>query len=1052
MRDKHQYTKLLDKFKKLEKEKLLLEDRLQKFNELDFSGIERKILRKADVGYWYAIDGSIHHYNSPELLHFMGVLPDTDAHKDPDIIDQYIFSNEAKKISEMRKEAIAEKKDRVLTYRMKGDDGEIANVIERIGCYVTDEHEYVYGYIQDISKWKESENRLTQALIKNRALVEALPDMIFVIDKNGIFKDYYTDDETKLYVSPERVLGSSINELMPKEVADLTLLKVSEVIRTKDKRHYKYDLQFKDHTQYYESQMVPYYKDQVIAVVRNITARVEAERQIVEAEKHTRQLLDVSPVGIFYMETDGRIIYINSAAQDIFGIGNISLPWYSEPFLRQLFKSFTDIEGLLKKLEDSEENNLHFETGFTRKDGKELELNVRMIQQLDNITNKPVLFGYVEDITELVRVNRRFKENEERLKEVQSISKIGYWEFDNQTFEFHGYQDFLKYYSASGVKARMKVEEFIELVHPDDRQRLIDIYDGDIARKSFIVEQFRIIIDNKEIWVEVRSKFKIIDKKKNITQVYGSIQDIGDIKEKEELIKQNENFLQILIEKIPVSVFAKDPKTGKYTIWNKASVHLYGIQREKVLGKTDYDVFPEKMAKLFVERDDEVLKRDVAVEFLEEEIETPGNIGKRIVNSTAVPIKHNGKVRSILGISIDVTEKINVERELMAAKNRAEKSDKQKSRYLANMSHEIRNPMNAILGFSKILAEDERISDEEKHEFISLINTNAKQLLTLISDIIDIAKIENGKLKIFRKSFNLNATLNGLQNIYQKETEDHPDIEIKLEKDLPDKEAYFYTDESRFMQIFNNLISNAIKFTPTGFVRFGYVKEKPDMLSFFVEDIGSGIDAADKEDIFEEFKQLENSDQSNKGKGLGLSISKQLVQYLGGEIWLDTDYDKGARFCFTLPHDENAAKKSGEKLEGDEKPAQKRTYDWSSHKLMIVDDAPDIISFISILLKRTKITTYTATNGKEALQEIEENPDIELILMDIQMPEMNGIEAMKHIKKSNPDIFVIAQTAFAMEGDRERFFEDGFDDYVPKPINKKKLFNKIDYFLKKGNS
>ncbi|HKK66565.1 MAG TPA: ATP-binding protein, partial [Bacteroidales bacterium] len=275
-----------------------------------------------------------------------------------------------------------------------------------------------------------------------------------------------------------------------------------------------------------------------------------------------------------------------------------------------------------------------------------------------------------------------------------------------------------------------------------------------------------------------------------------------------------------------------------------------------------------------------------------------------------------------------------------------------------------------------------------------------------------------------------------------------PQVKIRLETPLSDDKAVIYTDENRFVQIFNNLITNAIKFTKEGEIRIGYEIVSDDKLHFFVKDTGVGIENSQKEQIFEEFHQI---GPSGRGKGLGLSISKQLVTYLGGEIWLKSELGKGSAFFFSLPYDFNKQSDTLETAPLKKAVApetKKNNVDWSDKKVMIVDDAKDVLTFVSILLRKTNVQIDTALTGSEALQKINESDGgYNLILMDIQMPGISGVEALKRIKESHPDLPVFAQTAFALEGDEARFLKKGFDAYIPKPVNRNELLRKMTPFM-----
>ena len=275
------------------------------------------------------------------------------------------------------------------------------------------------------------------------------------------------------------------------------------------------------------------------------------------------------------------------------------------------------------------------------------------------------------------------------------------------------------------------------------------------------------------------------------------------------------------MEKIPVAVFLKDAETRQYTLWNKAAEELFEIEKDMVIGNVDDMIHPQKLAEMLKVRDDQCLSSGIALEFIDEKI----NIAEKekYINLFQIPLSLTGQYEAVVGIAIDNSNKKLIEQELLNAKEVAEKSDDLKSSFLANMSHEIRNPMNSIVGFSKILVEDDKLSSEEKTEFIELINSNANQLLRLLSDIIDIAKIENNELKIFKQEFSANTKLRHLKSMFEQNLKDNKkdDVVVEVALELPDDNCLVNTDEQRFQQIMNNLLSNAMRFTDHGKITLG---------------------------------------------------------------------------------------------------------------------------------------------------------------------------------------------------------------------------------------
>jgi signal transduction histidine kinase/ligand-binding sensor domain-containing protein len=385
--------------------------------------------------------------------------------------------------------------------------------------------------------------------------------------------------------------------------------------------------------------------------------------------------------------------------------------------------------------------------------------------------------------------------------------------------------------------------------------------------------------------------------------------------------------------------------------------------------------------------------------------------------------------------------------DLEVAKEKAEQSDKLKSAFLANMSHEIRTPMNAIIGFSHLL-NDPDIGDENKSEIVSHITHNSDTLLNLIDDIIDISKIEAGQLEISKRESKINSILNELLNTFleKKKHLNKENLEIKLNSGNDDSNFSILSDPLRIQQVITNLMDNALKFTNDGFVEFGYNVEtdieNPSII-FYVKDTGIGLSEIDQKKIFNRFTKLEDDRRKlYRGAGLGLAICKNIAELLDGEIWVTSKINLGSQFYFKIPFH----KFSETNTDNNKSETSIKTYSWPNKSILVAEDEESNFRYIEMLLSQTNVNLLHAKNGNEAI-DLFLNNKLDLILMDIKMPELDGLEAVKEIRKTDTNIPIIAQTAFAMENDEIQSIEAGCSNYISKPIRKEKLLQLMKRYL-----
>ncbi len=398
-----------------------------------------------------------------------------------------------------------------------------------------------------------------------------------------------------------------------------------------------------------------------------------------------------------------------------------------------------------------------------------------------------------------------------------------------------------------------------------------------------------------------------------------------------------------------------------------------------------------------------------------------------------------------MGYAEEEEQRKRAEGELRIAKDKAEESDRLKSTFLANMSHEIRTPMNAIVGFAGMLSDPE-LSYDDRQRFTDIIQSRSDDLMHLINDLLDISRIESGNATVVKTVVSLNDILDEMEAVFRQKTEKNniTDIVITAEKKLPRRQAIIRTDGFILKQVFSNLIDNAIKFTETGSIRFGYNIPEEGMLSCYVTDTGIGISPENQKIIFEHFRQavLQNPKKLYGGTGLGLSICKGSLALLGGKIWVESTPGEGSTFRFSFPF-EQERETSQDPASGKGIVATEDIYNWSGKKFLLVEDEQSNMDYLNIILKQTGADLTSVYSGKELRAQFENIALFDLVLLDVRLPDASGWELAKEIKRLRPGLPVISQTAYAMSTDREKSKEAGCEGYISKPILKKELYKII---------
>ena len=484
--------------------------------------------------------------------------------------------------------------------------------------------------------------------------------------------------------------------------------------------------------------------------------------------------------------------------------------------------------------------------------------------------------------------------------------------------------------------------------------------------------------------------------------------------------------------------------------WDKWMFKIYGIKRED-FGEA-YEAWKKGVHPQDIEKANEEVEQAIRgeKEFDSEfRIIRPDGDVRYIQANAAIVRNKQGQAIRMIGINYDITRTKRAEKELIAAKEKAEESDRLKSAFLANMSHEIRTPMNGILGFASLL-HDPELSGNEIKIYSDIIQRSGKRMLNIINDLMDISKIEAGQMDVSFSAVDIMELIDYLYNFFKLEIE-NKGLQLYLKITKTKKPVILWTDKEKLSAILSNLIKNAFKYTHRGHIEIGFTLEEdgnndPSSISFYVKDTGIGIPEDRHSAIFERFVQADIEDKTaSEGAGLGLAISKAYAEMIHGHIWVESQFGKGSKFCLSLPYQEQ--KTSNKPLNTEKIIVSGTQADPLKLKILIAEDDETSQEHLSILLEDIADTIIHVNNGKDAVEEYRKNPDIDLVLMDLKMPIMNGFEATTSIRAFNSELIIIAQTAYALAGDREKAINAGCTDYITKPINKDTLFELLHFYF-----
>jgi len=507
-----------------------------------------------------------------------------------------------------------------------------------------------------------------------------------------------------------------------------------------------------------------------------------------------------------------------------------------------------------------------------------------------------------------------------------------------------------------------------------------------------------------------------------------NLRDITIQKQAEIALQKNEERFRVALSDSSIIVWQQD--LNLHYTWSCNAQNF--LKTNEIIGKTDKELIENRVElQQLIKIKQSVINTQTGTS---EEVQTIRNQSPYYYKLNVEPFYDiNNKLKGITCMALNITELKVAYKKLEIAVQKAKESDKLKSAFLANMSHEIRTPMNGIMGFTDLLKKPE-LSGERQQEFINIIQESGERMLNIIDELVDIAKIEAGQEEIHKSEFLLNEILTNLHAFFSNESS-NKGITFTINKNINDSASVIITDKTKLNQILTNLIKNAIKYTDKGTIELGYTINY-NMVEFYVKDTGIGIPTNQQKQIFERFRQADlTTSREYEGGGLGLSISKAYVEMLGGKIWLTSEEGKGSTFFFTIPCQTpilEEFKKQDDTILFEKSWLNGLTF-------LVAEDDDTSYMLLEELLEDTSLKLIRAENGVMALKLIENNPNIDLVLMDIKMPEMDGYQATEIIRKKYPTLPIIAQTAFASKADKKKAIRAGCNGYISKPIKEEEL-------------
>lgn len=892
-------------------------------------------------------------------------------------------------------------------------------------------------------------NILKQAENAER-LLKLTSDTLIIVDKNGVCVDIAIHNVSLWFLKEEKLLGKNLFQLIPPSTYQQVYPDFKKVLMEKVRTTNNYEMTLGRTTYYFKCIMNPF-DGMVLCQYRDITERSQRKLELEKKNHELNEIQKAALIGRWRYDSDQHVfsyvghtgIMCNEVEQ------RLSLDTYTSHILHEDLESFNNWleQNLSGNMEESLDYRIHY-------DNRIFYTRLKAFSRERHKDGTTTLEGYIQNITDIQQrrndINLLTHAINNSTEDIFAVREDGTLVFANRRFKEH--------HNIGNTEdiTQIKLPELLET--SGNKQAWNDLLPSvkkDTDDNNFII--YHPLEDHPEILAYEGNAYWVTSDE-GVETMWAFGRDISQRIRHEQQIKQFNLILDKIIENLPAGIVVKDIENGfKYLYRNRESYNR-DITMQEALGKDDFDFYPIELAKEKRRQDMEIAANGNEMHWIAEERDGNGN--SIYLDKRKMKIESKDFSPILLNIEWDITEMELMKRELLIAKEKAETSDQLKSAFLANMSHEIRTPLNAIVGFSRIIAES--TDADERRNYYDIVEANNDRLLQLINEILDLSKIESGIVEFTITPVRMHPLCKEIHDAHIFRCP--PGVELIYEPS--DESVVIDGDKNRIFQVISNLIGNAFKFTTSGSISYGYQREG-DNIAFHVTDTGIGIEADKVGRVFERFVKVNSFAQ---GTGLGLSICKTIIERLGGSISVASEFGKGTTFTFILPLT-SADKEKADKREMNSyqpvtnapsapKAAGKAARaavaeeleDESGEKaseekptILVAEDTDSNYVLIKAILGHIYNLKH-AMDGMEAVTMFEElHPD--LILMDMKMPNLGGLDATRIIRELAPDVPIIALTAYAYEHDKQAALEAGCNDFLTKPFTQEVLKDTIKKWI-----